>query len=186
MSTDLTNGSLPYRIAVLCYLRDAEGRLLMLHRCKPPNSGMYSPPGGKLEPATGESPHCCAIRETEEETGVRLSYDEVRLMGMVSETAYEGECHWLLFLFEVTRPIGHDEIVAYEMDEGTLEWLDRAAIDHLPQPKTDREFIWPLVAYHVGGYFACHIDCRTEPFTVTVQESWKAPALSDGASVDKP
>ena len=178
MTTDLTDGSLPYRIAVLCYLRAADGKLLMLHRCKPPNKGMYSPPGGKLEPTTGESPHCCAIRETWEETGVSLPYHEMRLMGMVSETAYEGECHWLLFRFEATRPIGHDEITAYEMDEGTLEWLDRDTIDGLDLPQTDREIIWPLVAEHMGGFFACHIDCRSEPLTWTVQESWKGPAAA--------
>jgi 8-oxo-dGTP diphosphatase len=174
MSTNLSDGSLPYRIAVLCYLRDSEGRLLMLHRAKAPNCGMYSPIGGKLEPSTGESPHCCALRETEEEAGISLGYDEIRLMGMVSETAYEGECHWLLFLFEVTRTIGHDEIAAYEMNEGTLKWLDRDAIEDLPLPETDRTIIWPLVAEHAGGYFACHIDCRTTPLSWTVQESWKA------------
>ncbi|MCH2139926.1 MAG: NUDIX domain-containing protein [Phycisphaerales bacterium] len=184
MTTDITDNSLPYRIAVLVYLRDAEGRLLMLHRAKAPNNGMYSPPGGKLEPATGESPHCCAIRETEEETGVSLQPNEIRLMGMVSETAYEGECHWLLFLFEVTRPIEHAEVAAYEMDEGTLEWLDRDAINSLPQPQTDREIIWPLVAEHVGGYFACHIDCRVEPFAVSLQESWKAPQMTSHDRTD--
>ncbi len=173
MSTDLTDGSLPYRIAVLCYLWDADGKTLMLHRNKAPNSGMYSPPGGKLEPATGESPHCCAVREIEEETGVRLDHQEVRLMGMVSETAYEGECHWLLFLFEVTRPVGHDEIAAYDMDEGRLEWLDRHDIEHLPLPQTDREIIWPLVSEHAGGFFACHIDCRVQPMQAVIQESWK-------------
>jgi 8-oxo-dGTP diphosphatase len=174
MSTDLSDGSLPYRIAVLCYLRDAQGRLLMLHRCKPPNQGMYSPIGGKLEPTTGESPHGCAIRETEEETGLVVKEGEMRLMGMVSETAYEGECHWLLFLYEVIRVVGHDEIVAYEMDEGTLEWLDRDHIQSLDLPKTDREIIWPLVSEYAGGFFACHIDCRTEPMTSTVLESWKS------------
>ena len=40
--------SKPYKIAVLCYLYDEEGRLLLLHRRKPPNRDMYSPIGGKL------------------------------------------------------------------------------------------------------------------------------------------
>ena len=173
MSTDLTDGTLPYRIAVLCYLRDANGKLLMLHRAKQPNKGMYSPIGGKLEPATGESPHGCAIRETQEETGLVVHPGEIRLMGMVSETAYEGQCHWLLFLYEISRPIDHDEIAAYEMNEGTLEWLDRDQIDDLDLPKTDREIIWPLVAQYGGGFFACHIDCSHEPMTWEVLESWK-------------
>lgn len=176
MTTDLTDISLPYRIAVLCYLRDEAGRMLMLHRSKAPNSGMYSPIGGKLEPAIGEGPHQCAAREIEEEAGVHVKPDDLRLMGIVSEKAYEGESHWLLFLFEMNRPIAHDEIRAYEMDEGTLEWLDRSNIDHLPLPETDRRIIWPLVAEHAGGFFACHIDCTTDQMTWTVTESWKAPS----------
>ncbi|MCH2142649.1 MAG: NUDIX domain-containing protein [Phycisphaerales bacterium] len=178
MSTDLTNTSLPYRIAVLCYLRDSESRMLMLHRAKPPNKGMYSPIGGKLEPATGESPHGCAIRETFEETGIVVAPGEIRLMGMVSETAYEGECHWLLFLFEVTRAIAHDEIANYEMNEGTLEWLKRTEIDQLTLPTTDRDIIWPLINQYEGGYFACHIDCRTEPMTWNVLEGWASTNTS--------
>lgn len=139
---------------------------------------MYSPIGGKLEPATGESPHGCAIRETFEETGIVVAPGEIRLMGMVSETAYEGECHWLLFLFEVTRAIAHDEIANYEMNEGTLEWLKRTEIDQLTLPTTDRDIIWPLINQYEGGYFACHIDCRTEPMTWNVLEGWASTNTS--------
>ena len=63
-SYDLTE--VPYRIAVLCYLKDASGRVLLLHRRKEPNAGLYSPIGGKLEVSVGEGPHarldaaCCA------------------------------------------------------------------------------------------------------------------------------
>ena len=63
--------SLPYKVAVLCYLWDADGRILMLHRKKLPNVDMYSPVGGKVEISRGESPHECSVREVEEETGVR-------------------------------------------------------------------------------------------------------------------
>ncbi len=49
--------SLPFRIAVLCYLYDDAGNVLLLHRSKAPNEGMYSPIGGKLESSWGESPH---------------------------------------------------------------------------------------------------------------------------------
>ena len=54
-STVLNAGAdqLPYRIAVLCYLEDLDGRLLMLHRRKEPNAGMHSPIGGKLEISIG-------------------------------------------------------------------------------------------------------------------------------------
>lgn len=35
------HGVLPYRIAVLCYLYDERGRVLLLHRRKSPNAGLY-------------------------------------------------------------------------------------------------------------------------------------------------
>jgi 8-oxo-dGTP diphosphatase len=86
---------MPYKIAVLCYLYDEEGRLLLLHRRKPPNRDMYSPIGGKLEVAEGEGPHDCALREIREEACVALRHDEIRMISIVSERAYEGEDHWL-------------------------------------------------------------------------------------------
>ena len=166
------HGSLPYRIAVLCYLYDERGRLLLLHRRKNPNAGMYSPIGGKLEGAEGEGPHDCARREILEEAGIDLPPDQVRLTGMVSETAYQGETHWLIFLFEVTRPINPAEIESIEFDEGVLEWVAPEAIPGLNIPATDREIMWPLVQSHrKDGMFVAHIDCRTEPLTWSLRES---------------
>ncbi len=163
---------LPYKIAVLCYLYDDEDRLLLLHRSKNPNSGNYSPIGGKLEAKVGESPHECAIREIQEESGVVLKPHEVRLSGILSETAYEGETHWLVFLFEVKRPILHAEIESMEIDEGTLEWVHVEDVEKKDIPETDRQIIWKLVKQHRGGFFAVHIDCSSKPFTWTVQEEW--------------
>ncbi len=172
MSTPPVNhGSLPYRIAVLCYLYDADGQVLMLHRAKQPNAGLYSPIGGKLEVEIGEGPHDCALREIQEETGITLTDEDLRMTGIVSETAYANETHWLIFLFEVTRPIGHDEITAYTFDEGTLEWTDQDRVLDLNIPETDRKVMWPLVHEHHGGFFVVHIDCRKDPMEWTVQES---------------
>ena len=162
---------LPYRIAVLCYLRDEEGRVLMLHRRKPPNRDMYSPIGGKLEVAEGEGPHQCALREIREEAGLVLDDDEVRLVGVVSETAYQRETHWLMFLFEVVRPVAHDEIAAMEFDEGRLEWVEEDRVERLDIPETDRTVMWPNVRRHRGGFFMAHIDCRVDPFEWRLVES---------------
>jgi len=167
---------LPYRVAVLCYLYDEEGRLLLLHRSKAPNSGRHSPIGGKLELAEGESPHACAIREIEEEAGLSLSDEEIRLMGMVSETSYENTTHWLIFLFEVTRPVSHDEIPLMEFDEGRLEWIPVESVESLDIPDTDRKALWPAVQKHRGGgFFTIHIDCAVDPFTWKQLESIPAP-----------
>lgn len=159
---------LPYKIAVLCYLFDAEGRLLLLHRRKPPNRDLYSPVGGKLEQSIGESPTTCAVREIAEETGLTVTADDLHLTGLVSESAFGGDTHWLMFLYEVTRPV---EVTRTTFDEGTLEWFTREQIDALPIPDTDRKVIWPLFWQHRGGFFAAHIDCTADPITWEVQQT---------------
>jgi 8-oxo-dGTP diphosphatase len=166
--TDASN--LPYRIAVLCYLEDLDGRLLMLHRRKNPNAGMYSPVGGKLEIADGEGPHNCAKREIQEETGLDIDPRDIQLIGMVSETAYEANGHWLIFCFKVIRPIHPDEILLTEIDEGILEWIEPDQINSLNIPETDRKVLWPLVQKRENGIFAVHIDCSTTPMQWTVHE----------------
>ena len=166
----------PYKIAVLCYLYDEQGRLLLLHRRKPPNRDMYSPIGGKLEIALGEGPHDCALREIREEASVELSHDEIRLISIVSETAYEGEDHWLIFLFEATRAIRAGEIPHAEFDEGRLEWHSVDAVESLAIPQTDREVMWPNVRKHKGGFFMVHIDCSKDPMQPRVCESWQIQA----------
>lgn len=163
--------ALPHKVAVLCYLWDADGRILLLHRRKLPNVDMYSPVGGKVEIARGESPHECAVREVEEETGLRLGIADMRFLGMVSERAYQGETHWLIFLFECTRPVRPDEIAHVEFDEGRLEWVHGDDVERLPIPPTDREIMWPLVRAHRGGFFCVDIDCGVSPMAHAVRES---------------
>jgi len=176
--TSAVTPTLPYKIAVLCYLYDDAGHVLMLHRRKAPNAGMYSPIGGKLEVTLGEGPHECAVREIWEEAGLRLGVRDVRLTGIVSEKAYEGQTHWLIFLFEVLRPVGRDEVHTMDFEEGKLEWVDVAKVHELAIPETDSKFMWPLVKDHRipggGGFFMVHIDCTVEPMTWTVTESRKA------------
>lgn len=165
---------LPYKIAVLCYLYDGHGRVLLLHRRKNPNAGMYSPIGGKLDVANGEGPHECALREIREEAGIDLDPADVRLAGIVSERGYEGQTHWLIFCFEIMRSIGHDEIAAMEFDEGVLEWKPLEDVPSLKIPYTDRHIMWPLVQSHRGGFFMVHIDCTVEPLRWTITESVKS------------
>ncbi|MHC4413915.1 MAG: NUDIX hydrolase [Planctomycetota bacterium] len=164
---------LPHRIAVLCYLYDDDGHVLLLHRKQDPNKGMYSPVGGKLDVASGEGPHECALREIREETGVTLNRDEVRLTGIVSERAYQGEAHWLIFLFEVTRPLARDAMKWTDFKEGNLEWKRIEEVPHLPIPRTDREVMWPQVQAHRGGFFTVHIDWSAQDLTWTLHESVK-------------
>ena len=177
MSESYSITDLPYKIAVLCYLYDDQDQLLLLHRAKAPNKGRYSPIGGKLEAAIGESPHACAIREIEEEAGVFIKSNEIRLSGMLAEKAYfkdDSKTHWLRFLFEVKRPILHEEIQNMVFEEGTLEWVHVDDVEHKNIPDTDKKIIWNLVKQHRGGFFAVDIDCSKEPFTWEIKEEWTA------------
>src|SRR4051812_40744276 len=49
-------------------VRDAAGRLLLVRRGRPPSAGLWSIPGGRVEP--GETPAQAAAREVREETGL--------------------------------------------------------------------------------------------------------------------
>ena len=166
--------TLPHKIAVLCYLYDANDRVLLLHRAQNPNKGMYSPIGGKLEITSGEGPHDCALREIKEETGLVIDRDDLRMIGIVSESAYQHETHWLIFLFEVTTPVDPAALQWADFDEGVLEWKRIDDVAQLAIPRTDREVMWPLVQSHRDGFFVVHIDWSADDeITWTVHESVK-------------
>lgn len=159
---------LPYRIAVLCYLFDKQGRTLLIHRNKAPNLDLYSPIGGKLEQAIGESPTACAAREIREEAGLEVDPRHLHLTGIISERSYEGSGHWLMFLFELMRPV---ERTPERIAEGQLEWHDLERILSMPIPETDRRFIWPMFLKHRGGFFMGHIDCNEGDLDFVLDES---------------
>lgn len=51
-------------------VHDAEGRLLLIRRGRPPGEGLWSIPGGRVE--AGESDAEAVVRELVEETGLRV------------------------------------------------------------------------------------------------------------------
>ncbi len=65
---------------------DAQHRLLLIQRAKPPSAGRWSVPGGKCE--AHESPEAACVREVAEETGLAVS--ELRLAGRVTRPAPGG------------------------------------------------------------------------------------------------
>ena len=70
------------RAAAMIILR-ADDQFLLLKRAKEPNRGMYVPVGGKLEPY--EDPYTAALRECEEETGIKL--DKLKYAGSLVESS---------------------------------------------------------------------------------------------------
>ena len=159
---------LDHKIAVLVFLQNHAAEHLLLLRAKPPNLGTWSPIGGKLETAIGESPFECAARETEEETGHVITPADLHLFAMISEKAYEGSAHWLLFLFRCTRPISD---LPADMHEGRFGFFSRAGIDQLPLPATDKTALWPIYDRHSGHFVALRADCMPgQPLRVVVEQ----------------
>ena len=148
---------LPYKIATLLYCFDAQDNVLLLRRAQEPNRGLFSPPGGKLKTDIGESPYACACREAQEEMGLVLKRQDLQLTGLVSEHGYQGNTHWLMFLFEVRPRL---TAVPPPHAEGSFRFFSRAALDQLAIPDSDRESIWPWFWQHRGGFFAAHCHCR--------------------------
>jgi len=157
-----------YKIAVLVFIKNDNDEHLLLLRAKPPNLGSWSPIGGKLETAGGESPFECAARETHEETGLRITPADLHLFAMIAEKSYEGEDHWLLFLFKCTRPI---PVLPPAMHEGRFGFFARHAIDTLPLPETDRTALWPIYDRYQDRFVALRADCTPgKPLRVEVEQ----------------
>ena len=64
-------------------VRDDAGRLLLVRRGHAPSAGLWSVPGGRVEP--GETPEQAAAREVQEETGLEVE------VGMLLTTVHIGD-----------------------------------------------------------------------------------------------
>ena len=159
---------LSHKIAVLVFLQNEQGEQLLLRRAKAPNFGCWSPIGGKLETQLGESPFECAIRETHEETRHKIVTADLHLFGMIAEKAYEGDSHWLLFLFRCTKPLPS---LPPPMEEGEFAFYSRSAINDLPLPDTDRNALWPIYDQYRDTFVALRADCDPgAPLQITVEQ----------------
>ncbi|WOO42418.1 NUDIX hydrolase [Rubellicoccus peritrichatus] len=161
--------NLPFKISVLVFLHSEDGKLLMIERRKAPNMGCWSPIGGKLEMDRGESPFECAIREVGEEAELSITKEDLHLWGYVSEKHFEGEKHWLMFMFDCKKPLKE---LPKTIDEGNFAFYTREEIDEIKVPPTDRDLIWPYYDSHRDGFIALRADCHPEKdLKIVVEES---------------
>ena len=118
----------------LCYIERGD-EYLMLHRVKKKNDvnqDKWIGVGGKFEDK--ESPEDCILRETMEETGLRLT--DYRYRGLVTfvNTIYETE---YMHLFTATGWEGE----IGECSEGNLEWVRKSEVPDLPIWEGDKIFL---------------------------------------------
>ncbi len=121
------------RAATLCVLRHQD-KFLLLKRFKEPNKDTFTPVGGKLDPF--ESPLNSAIRETFEETGIKV--DTMKFCGILTETSPTAY-NWVGYVYIAEI----DFIDAPSCNEGELMWIAFDDLLKVPTPKTD----WYIYKY---------------------------------------
>src|SRR5512147_573348 len=125
---------LTHKISTLLYAFSERDEVLLMERAQEPNLGLWSPCGGKLNTAEGESPYACACREAQEELGLTIQPQDLHLTGLISEHGYEGQAHWLMFLFEIKPKL---KTLPPDHREGRFAFWPRVELAHLKLPQTD-------------------------------------------------
>ena len=120
-------------LTTLCYI-EREDSYLMMHRVKKEkdiNKDKWIGVGGHFE--EGESPEECLFREVREETGLELTSWKLRGIITFVTDVYEPE-----YMFLYTADGYSGEIT--DCDEGTLEWVKKSDVYHLPIWEGDKVF----------------------------------------------
>lgn len=106
MTQDIAGPQIPCVGAIVF---DEDGRLLLVRRANPPAQGLWSIPGGRVEP--GEGDEDAVVRELAEETG--LAGTVVREVGTITRDAPSGGTYVIRdFLMQVASglsPVAGDD-----------------------------------------------------------------------------
>ncbi|MFA1623170.1 NUDIX hydrolase [Rhizobium mongolense] len=113
---------------------ERDGRFLLVLRRNPPSADMYAFPGGRAE--DGETPDQTALREFEEETGIRAYSPQ--LFASYDLTAHAADSsvssHFLLSVFTVEAD--GDAVAVASDDAAALGWYTVEEIRRLPVPQS--------------------------------------------------
>lgn len=106
-------------------IRDGAGRLLLIRRGHEPGKGLWSIPGGRIEP--GESDESALMREVREETGLAVSAG--RLIGAVRRPA--GTPDTVFDIRDYAARVTGGTLAAGD-DADDAMWASLADLDTLP------------------------------------------------------
>ena len=142
---------LPVAVAILIH----ENKVLLLKRNKEPYKNLWSIPAGKVE--FGEHVSDAALRELEEETGVKAKF--IEHIGFVSEHLIENSevtFQMMLHLCHVQAE-NHDLI---ESEEGELRWFNLDTFNQLDGKMIPSDFLMieEIFKKRQKGYYNCVVE----------------------------
>jgi mutator protein MutT len=105
-------------------IKDPDGRLLLIRRGHEPGAGLWSLPGGRIEP--GETDQQAVAREVLEETG--LTVDCGQLLGIVELPGPDGS---VIDVSDYLVVVTGGELAAAD-DADDARWVTAADLDRLP------------------------------------------------------
>lgn len=114
------------RVGVGAFIRDADGRALLVRRKRDPEAGCWGLPGGKVE--DGESCAEAVAREIREELGVTLSVGDVLCVSELIDL--DGAYHWIAPVYAATITEGEPGVC----EPDALSAWGWFALDALPEP----------------------------------------------------
>ena len=121
-------------------LLDDSGRLLLVKRANPPSQGLWSIPGGRVEP--GESAEIAVVREVLEETGLAVTI--VREVGTVVRDA-PGGGRYVIRDFLVTAPAGAPLVAGDDADDAQFFTVPDLVPDELSPGLLEALIEWDLI-----------------------------------------
>lgn len=125
----MAQASVPHPVLAASVAIFREGRVLLAARGRPPARGVFSLPGGKVEP--GESLTEAALREVLEETGLvplLLGFvDHVEVIGREADGRLSH--HYVIAAFAALWQGGEARVSAEALE---LHWVDPVTLDGLP------------------------------------------------------
>jgi ADP-ribose pyrophosphatase YjhB (NUDIX family) len=114
-------------------IKDAAGRLLLIRRGHEPGAGLWSLPGGRIEP--GETDQQAVAREILEETGLRVACG--RLVGTAELPGLDGA---VADVRDYLATVTGGELAAGD-DAADVRWATAADLTRLPLTNGLAEFL---------------------------------------------